>query len=239
MKEEVERNYLERVWGKERYMGYDRMKRWPRFLRSDRARRTGERRGIRHGFLVKGAELHPRLPDVPVFVTNAHVLNPRAEHGGLGPDDARVRFEVEARQGPSLRAPPRGQDPLDVAPGAARRTRRSRVPVRCDDLHPGEPASGALHAVAREEAPRVSSTSRAFVVGHPDGDGLQFSMFDNDSSTSTTRRRSRTTRTPTVGGSSGSPVFDVEWNVFAVHHAGDNEVPRLHGGRDLCGQTKA
>jgi V8-like Glu-specific endopeptidase len=32
-----------------------------------------------------------------------------------------------------------------------------------------------------------------------------------------------------VGGSSGSPVFDLDWNVFAVHHAGDPEAPRLRG----------
>jgi len=34
-------------------------------------------------------------------------------------------------------------------------------------------------------------------------------------------------RTPTEGGSSGSPVFNSQWKVIALHDAGSNEMPKL------------
>jgi V8-like Glu-specific endopeptidase len=36
-------------------------------------------------------------------------------------------------------------------------------------------------------------------------------------------------RSPTEPGSSGSPVFNEEWEVFALHYRGLPQMPRLHG----------
>jgi V8-like Glu-specific endopeptidase len=65
------------------------------------------------------------------------------------------------------------------------------------------------------------------VVGHPLGGGLSFSLEDNllldwD-------QRVVHYRTPTEPGSSGSPVFDDQWRLIALHHAGGSNMRRLNG----------
>jgi V8-like Glu-specific endopeptidase len=72
---------------------------------------------------------------------------------------------------------------------------------------------------------------RAYVIGHPRGlNQPQFSLQDNlllDYDRTHVHYRS-----PTEPGSSGSPVFDNQWALIALHHAGAIDTPRLnkHGG---------
>jgi V8-like Glu-specific endopeptidase len=68
---------------------------------------------------------------------------------------------------------------------------------------------------------------RLYIIGHPGGRNLSFSLFDSlwlDADETKLHYR-----TPTEGGSSGSPVFDQEnWTLVALHHAGLQNMPRLH-----------
>lgn len=221
--------YLERVFGKERFFGYDR---WRKALDSCEAVARIERVsgvGVGTGFLLAGQALHPSFGAAPVLVTNAHVISPDGVPDALHPDEARVRFEVDARRTP-------GYAPLSVA-----EVLYSSPPAEIGDI--SRPDDGFDVTIVRlqgttlptrtlqpaKRLPVLDASVRAYVVGHPDGDGLQFSIGDNEVLDQDEAGKLVHYRTPTVGGSSGSPVFNADWAVFALHHAGSDTTPRLHG----------
>jgi hypothetical protein len=77
--------------------------------------------------------------------------------------------------------------------------------------------------------PLPSPKTKAFVVGHPSSGALQFSLHDSVLLDVSDDERLMHYRTPTDPGSSGSPVFNWNWEVVALHHAGSHLMPRLHG----------
>ena len=76
--------------------------------------------------------------------------------------------------------------------------------------------------------PEFTPNFRAYIIGHPKGlEQPQFSLQDNlllDYDGSRLHYRS-----PTEPGSSGSPVFDDQWQLIGLHHAGDLAMRRLNG----------
>ena len=173
--------------------------------------------GIGTGFLVRGADLHPALPD-QVLVTNGHVipedLHPADAvvvfHGLTGDPGHRREFGVSRRW---WYRPSAGSN-LD--------TTLLELDGRPDDVTP-IPLARAL--------PAQGVQRRTYIIGHPRGlSQPQFSLQDNlllDYDDMRIHYRS-----PTEGGSSGSPVFDDQWRLIGLHHAGGFEMPRLnsHGG---------
>jgi Trypsin-like peptidase domain len=210
--------HLERVFGHDRYNTLT----WYRNGLT-RCRAVGQVQdlneyGIGTGFVVSGKSLHPALPD-RVFITNSHVVPE-----GLPRKEAIVCF--------------RGLD-IDIAPQGLRMARlwwqdpsRSRgldtAILELENLPEAiEPIPLAAHL------PRLDGNApqRAYVIGHPRGlNQPQFSLQDNlllDYDTTYVHYRS-----PTEPGSSGSPVFDNQWALIALHHSGAIDTPRLnqHGG---------
>lgn len=76
------------------------------------------------------------------------------------------------------------------------------------------------------EAAELTPGEALFIVQHPDGRPLQLA-FDTDSVIGVNDDKTRVRyKTNTLGGSSGSPCFDVNWRLVALHHFGDpNYVP--------------
>jgi V8-like Glu-specific endopeptidase len=73
--------------------------------------------------------------------------------------------------------------------------------------------------------PARGSDSQVRVIGHPSGRGLSISVNKLlDHQTPKVHYR-----TATEGGSSGSPVFNQDWKLIGLHHAGGDAVPRLNG----------
>ena len=65
-----------------------------------------------------------------------------------------------------------------------------------------------------------------FMIQHPEGDPLKLAL-ESDAIMSLRPDRSRVRyRTNSQPGSSGSPCFDENWNLVAVHHAGDPNYAR-------------
>lgn len=185
----------------------------------------GERLGT--GFLVKGSALVPEWGEGPVFVTNAHVLSDIVA-GAIPLAEARVTFEVESASAkmPVFRqvgdllftSPPGELGAMKVDPD-----RLDATVVRLPDL-------GATAGLKVSSAlPRLTKLSRAYVVGHPRGGGLQLSMHDSQLLDIDDAERLLHYRTPTDPGNSGSPVFNTAWEVMALHHGGSSSTPWLHG----------
>lgn len=196
---------LEKVFGTERFKT---LKWWRNgLLRCRAVVRIDDRNDdspIGTGFLVAGNEIHPSLPEL-VVVTNCHVVPDRVKERdavvtfhGLDDDEAgRKSFLVQRLWWRSPASPP-GVDTaileLDGKPNVE--------PV---------PLADTLHL--------QNDKSRAYIIGHPRGyDQPQFSIQDNlllDHDDVRLHYRS-----PTEGGSSGSPVFEDLWKVIGLHHAG-------------------
>lgn len=186
-------------------------------------------RGIGTGFLVPGATLSDTLGDEGLFVTNSHVVSDDdeliasapANKTPSRPEDVTITFEILFNEAPEefkveevvFTSPP---DQLDVS------VLRLDRPVY-EGLIESYPVSTDLADPA--DRPRL------YIAGHPGGGGLRVSMHDNHLLDFDDRRMHY--RTPTNPGSSGSPVFNDQWKLVGLHHAGSAEMPKLDGSGEV------
>lgn len=178
------------------------------------------------GFLMAGSVFG--FESSLVFVTNAHVISDTWE-GSIPSAEAQVTFETEsvAAGAPVAHRVERvlfTSDPGDLGELSATLEKLDTTIVALKTLPAG--VSG-LKAAAN--IPLPSPKSKAFVVGHPSSGALQFSLHDSVLLDVSDDERLMHYRTPTDPGSSGSPVFNANWQVVALHHAGSPAAPRLHG----------
>jgi hypothetical protein len=167
------------------------------------------------GFLLFGPGLHPELPPT-VLVTNAHVIG-HDDPEALMPERAWVSFRALG----------------DNTPRRITRMFWSSPPNRCDatvvELD-GVPPEAVPIPVARQRPRLGAKPAKTYIIGHPEGaDQVMLSVRDNKLLDADEQRVHY--RTPTLGGSSGSPVFNHDWELIALHHAGSMQMPRLHGRR--------
>ena len=169
--------------------------------------------GVGTGFVVKGSSICPKFGDRTVLVTNAHVISEDTalhEKGSLYPNEAVVTFE--AFPGAEGREFHPGAVLFSSEPTSLDVTILELFDVSLPDVYPIAPA-----IPARESA--------VHIIGHPSGRSLSFStnqLVDH-------REPLIHYRTATEGGSSGSPVFNQEWRLIGLHHAGGSAMQKLHG----------
>jgi hypothetical protein len=169
--------------------------------------------GVGTGFLVEGSALHEDLP-ATVLLTSAHVI-PDA----IATADAYVTFRgresmaegIERYRIDSLLwSSPRGSLDVSVVSLKVTPAAVSRCPIV-------------------STLPPLENRPHVLVIGHPRG-RMQpmFSIQDNLMLDHDTKRIHYTAATDP--GSSGSPAFDSNWQLIAMHHSGSQEMPRLHNG---------
>ena len=177
----------------------------------------GERLGT--GFLLPGDALSRDFGPAPVFVTNAHVMGTSS---ALPLADARVTFERDRDNGKRYAVKEQLFHSTQGDFGCCD-DRLDTVVVRLDMPAPPD----ALSAAA--DLPLLNARARAYVVGHPRGAALQISLHDSLIVDCDDDEHLLHYRTPTDPGNSGSPVFNEDWEVIAVHHGGLSSMPRLRG----------
>jgi hypothetical protein len=217
---------LEKVFGADGFTSYET------YLMGVKRARTVARigtgpggRGYGTGFLVRGRDLGDRFTKESwLLLTNAHVISANPAFGAaLSPADAVITFEAH---------------PLDEK----NEVRRYRVGAVLSESSPLEldyaliKLKGRVHDVGKDDyfeitdnLPANDGTARIYIIGHPGGGGLSYSVQDNLLLDYADPRLHY--RTPTEGGSSGSPVYNARWQLIGLHHAGARDMPRLHGKR--------
>ncbi|SNC77630.1 Trypsin-like peptidase domain-containing protein [Hymenobacter gelipurpurascens] len=179
--------------------------------------------GVGTGFLLWGESLHPQLKGQLVVLTNAHVVSEDpAQTEALRPQEAVIIFEAlnpdeEYQVGQLLwSSPPTALD-TSILLFAPEETDRLRKLVK--EVVP-YPLAKALPLVG-------DAQQRIYIIGHPAGGTLSVSLQGNELVDHQDPRIHY--RTPTVGGSSGSPVFNRQWELIGIHHKGSENLPMLNG----------
>jgi V8-like Glu-specific endopeptidase len=176
------------------------------------------RQGIGTGFLVRGSDLSPNLPDEPLLLTNAHVVcdEPsvgaalRAKGAVAVFDRLRKRYRVEK----VLWHSPRNE--LDAS-----LLQLKDYPTGFAKFFPTAVALPPLVIDGKR------TWARVYIIGYPAGDTIAISQQDNlllDHQDPRVHYRA-----PTRSGSSGSPVFNADWELLALHHYSDEQMPKLNG----------
>ena len=158
-------------------------------------------RGSGSGFLI-GAD---------VLLTNHHVLENEAQA-----HEAKAVFNYQWTAG-GLAAI---CDEYELDPGSLFRTSSAddwtAVRLKPKQMEP----PGATWAVLeiREQDPKVDDFT--IIIQHPGGGPKQIALYHNVIAYVDATKRVVQYLTDTEPGSSGSPVFDTNWNVVALHHSG-------------------
>lgn len=171
------------------------------------------------GFVVRGSDLEPSLGDGLFVVTNAHVVSDPPSEPAAGPSEAGVTLE---RSGGYFRIKEIAwQSPPD---------RHDISVLRLDQPLPQEvePLSLATALPALD-----NGKARAIVVGHFNGRHITYSwegnLLDHERHVDSHLPCRVHYSVSTEQGNSGSPVFNENWGVIAVHHLG-GVTSMLNGG---------
>lgn len=169
------------------------------------------------GFVIRGGDIRSDWGDKLMFVTNAHVVSDQSEdRAPLRPERACAKFTL-IKNRPQYKLGKKvfhsGRTKLDVW--------ICEIEIQEDISHLGLSFFNPLLPQS------ANQKERCFVAGHPHGDEIVVSLFDN--ALVGIREPYVHYRSPTASGSSGSPVFNRGLDVFALHHRARDELEANEG----------
>ncbi len=178
------------------------------------------------GFLIRAGDLGREPAGELLVLTNFHVANSGGLRGGLSAEQAEVVFEAVD--------PNRSYAVTEVAWESPEEECDAAL-LRVAELDPSLQPMKLAKALPLRNQP-----ARVYIIGHPGGRELSFSLQDNELIDHEGEKGGTPAipgivrvhyRAPTEGGSSGSPVFNASaWEVIALHHKGGMlGMPRLNG----------
>jgi hypothetical protein len=208
------RSNLEKVFGSDRSVslqwystGLERTKSIARIETNDK--------GFGTGWMVNSADFFPGRTGL-LLLTNAHVIGPDGADrypGSLHTADATIHFQIQGWKVPAGKIV--FHSPV------------SELDATFLEL-PNLPAGAVALPLDPKALVLDNPPQRLYIIGHPGGRDLEFSLQDNYLLAASERLVHY--RTPSEGGSSGSPVFGpTDWRVVALHHAGRSDMLRLDG----------
>jgi hypothetical protein len=206
---------LERIFGTELPVAYETLMRGLRCAESVCKITDANGEGGGTGFLLSGSAMHESLGEAPLLVTNAHVTSSLPGVGQLQPVEVQARFEVTKGD---------GDEPLQLQGMTEIWT---SPPDKCDITllrFEGEAPTLQQPIEAAPALPLANEGAYVYVIGHPAGAGLKFSIRGNDLLAYDEAKSKVHYTAPTEPGSSGSPVFTTQWQLMALHHAGSNKM---------------
>ncbi len=218
----------EKVFGQDSYQTYEwYMKGARRCMTVARIGRE-ESKGFGTGFLMEGNVFNKTLKDELVLITNAHVVtNDENEREALRPSDALISFEVLGLKNVFSASELFFTSPFKELDTTILRFNKADNELLRATLKQREVE---LYKTS-DKLPEKEEKGRVYIIGHPAGGILQLSLQDN--AMLDYEDRLLHYRTPTVGGSSGSPVFNEYWQLIGLHHAGGNYMRKLNNQRGM------
>jgi tetratricopeptide (TPR) repeat protein len=194
---------LEKVFGNASYEPFAWLKTAVNTCTSVIKIRSRVGRGIGTGFVVEGGDFLPAWQGKKLILTNHHVVSPGAVFpGSVAPEGSAAFSEVLNKSYPLKKllntSPPQLLDySILEAEG-----------LEDKDL----PAIPLLFKVP-------AGMKRVYIIGHPEAKDLSISLQDSNFTGANSTYLHY--KTPTVGGNSGSPVFEPQdWQAIGLHHAG-------------------
>ena len=168
-------------------------------------------RGIGTGFVVRAKDLSDHLDDELLLLTNSHVVSDddavfqSSTTPPLHPEDATLVFTGRTDALSHSVDKVVWESPPGVLDAALLRL---DPPIEEVDPVP----------IARR-VPVLGPDTRVYVIGHPAGGTLSFSIQDNVLKNVGDKHLHY--RAPTLPGSSGSGVFNASWKLIGLHHIGN------------------